>query len=136
MTQEEKDLLLKDLSARLLYRVKVIRYIERNNKVEQLIPEMDLSLRLFELSISNHEYILKPYLRPLSSMTEEEFDDMFKQLYSAQEEFFRNCSNNDTIRKIIANDIVRYDWLNEHHFDYRGLIEKGLALEAPEGTYK
>jgi hypothetical protein len=29
-----------------------------------------------------------------------------------------------------------YDWLNAHHFDYRGLIEKGLALEAPEGMYK
>jgi hypothetical protein len=29
-----------------------------------------------------------------------------------------------------------FDWLNAHHFDYRGLIEKGLALEAPEGMYK
>ena len=28
------------------------------------------------------------------------------------------------------------DWLNAHHLDYRGLIEKGLALEAPEGIYK
>jgi hypothetical protein len=27
------------------------------------------------------------------------------------------------------------DWLNAHHFDYRGLIEKGLAIEAPEGMY-
>ena len=47
MKQEDKDLLLRDLSARLTYGVKVVRYIERNNKVEQLIPEMDLSLRLF-----------------------------------------------------------------------------------------
>ena len=29
-----------------------------------------------------------------------------------------------------------YDWLLKHHFDYRGLIEKGLALEAPKGIYE
>ena len=72
MKQEDKDLLLRDLSARLTYGVKVVRYIERNNKVEQLIPEMDLSLRLFELSISNQWFIIKPYLRPISSLTDEE----------------------------------------------------------------
>ena len=80
----------------------------------------------------NSVYI-KPYLRPLSSMTEEEYDDMFHQLYSAQEEFFRNCSNTDTIGKLIANDMVRYDWLDKNMFDYRGLIPKGLALEAKDG---
>jgi len=67
-----------------------------------------------------------PYLRPMSSMTEEE-----KKIYS---NFF--------ISKEIDNfdfDIPNYDtidWLNAHHFDYRGLIEKGLALEAPEGMYE
>ena len=75
---------------------------------------------------------IKPYLHPLSSMTEEEFDDMFNKLYSAQEEVFRNCSNTDTIGKIIANDSVRYDYLNKKMFDYRGLIPKGLAIEVTE----
>lgn len=28
------------------------------------------------------------------------------------------------------------DWLLAHHFDYRGLIPMGLALEATEGMYK
>ena len=36
----------------------------------------------------------------------------------------------------IANEQSMFDWLKVHHFDYRGLIEKGLALEAPEGMYK
>ena len=68
----------------------------------------------------------------MSSMTEKEFDDMFNQFYSAQEEFFRNCSNTDTIGKLIANDTVRYDWFYEHHFDVRHLIEKNLAIEVTE----
>jgi hypothetical protein len=68
----------------------------------------------------------KPYLRPMSSMTEED-----RQEY-------------DSKRKHICDDYNRYcfdsiesiDWLNAHHFDYRGLIEKGLAIEAPEDMYK
>lgn len=59
---------------------------------------------------------VKPYLRPMSSMTEEEYQEF-------------------------GYDVLRYtprefDWLNTHHFDYRGLIEKGLALEAPKDMYK
>lgn len=73
---------------------------------------------------------IKPYLRPLSSMTDEERDE------------FRNVGG------IMAHNLQHdswalsaftpeaYDWLNAYHFDYRGLIEKGLALEAPEGMYK
>ena len=68
----------------------------------------------------------------MSSMTEEEYDEMFQQLYSAQDEFFRNCSNTDTIGKTITYDLVRYDWLNKNMFDYRGLIPKDLALSTEE----
>ena len=69
----------------------------------------------------NAEYrYLRPYLRPLSSMTEEE-----KFMYFQLSE----C-------KSIGGKAEFIDWLNAHHFDYRGLIEKGLALEAPEGMYK
>ena len=59
----------------------------------------------------------KPYLRPMSSMTEEE---------------------TDTYDRLVMSNApwVVDDWLNAHHFDYRGLIEKGLALEAPEDMYK
>ena len=130
MTQEDKNLLLRDLSARLLHRVKVVRYIERNNNIEQLISEMDLSLRLFELSLSNQEFIIKPYLRPISSMTEDErkeYNDIVKNTID-----FYDCPKSEEI----CFFLVPVEWLNARHFDYRGLIDKGLALEAPEGLYK
>ena len=65
----------------------------------------------------------KPYLRPMSSMTEEEK----KELNNVLE--FQYYSDDSCMCEST-------DWLNAHHFDYRGLIERGLALEAPEGMYK
>ena len=59
----------------------------------------------------------KPYLRQLGSMTDEELYEW-------------------THTWIMDTTAEKYDWLNAHHFDYRGLIEKGLALQAPEGMYK
>ena len=65
---------------------------------------------------------VKPYLRPMSSMTEEE-----------KAEYHSLC---DSYYGIYFDTVDSIDWLNAHHFDYRGLIEKGLAIEAPEGMYK
>jgi hypothetical protein len=61
----------------------------------------------------------KPYLFPLSSMTKEQKIEcqLIKHL----------CSDD--------NSFVLFDWYNKNHFDYRGLIEIGLAIEAPEGMY-
>ena len=134
MTQEEKELLFKDLSARLPYGV-IGEYSWKGKKPynRELTGNLYDELNSSWNSTEDSKFI--PYLRPLSSMTEEEYDDMFSQIYSAQEEFFRNCSNVDTIGKIIANDSVRYDYLNKKMFDYRGLIPKGLAIEASEGMY-
>ena len=79
----------------------------------------------------------KPYLRPMSSMTEEERDSLeyYINEYGDLEKWGSGeggCSTFD-----IQKEVMPYiDWLNKHHFDYRGLIEKGLALEAPEGMYK
>ena len=66
------------------------------------------------------DLIVKPYLRPMSSMTEEE-----KLEYVIAW---------DSRQPYLPTEAM--DWLNEYHFDYRDLIEKGLALEAPEGMYK
>ena len=115
MTQQDKDLLLRDLSARLPYGVKAIRYIERNNKVEQLIPELNLSFRLVELFISNHEFIVKPYLRPISSMTKDEEKEYNKTLCVIHGH--GSFSTIDT-----------FDYLLSHHFDVHDLIPKGLAI--------
>ena len=114
MTQEEKDLLLQDLCARLPYKVKVeCTFIPENNGYMCEMSAHSIAL------ISNNEWSVKPYLRPMSSMTEEE-----------RVEYKRLCVN-----AAICNDYQQVDYLNSNHFDYRGLIEKGLALEAPEGMY-
>lgn len=105
MTQEEKQLLLKDLCARLPYGVKV--------DVNFYYATKELSCGLIQ-DLFLDEKSLRPYLRPMSSMTDEECKEVGKH--------------------ITIYDTV--DWMNEHHFDYHGLIEKGLALEAPEGMYK
>lgn len=138
MRQENKELLLKDLCERLPYGVKAQVCGWDEEKGEVKVPLQIYSINTdgyvyFETNDYDVNYLpvedVRPYLRPMSSMTEEEYDDMFHQFYSAQEEFFRNCSNTDTIRKIITYDMVKYNWLNKKMFDYRGLIPKGLAIE-------
>jgi hypothetical protein len=71
-------------------------------------------------------YQIKPYLRPMSSMTEEEYEN-FRETFKWFEQFDK---------LIFEWTYKSYDWLNKHHFDYRGLIPKGLALEALENMYK
>ena len=138
MTQEDKQLLLKDLCARLPYGVKIwIKWDKNPSPITTSI-------------LGNYWYTvgddIKPYLRPLSSMTYEERQD-------ARERFFNGSDHYDIddIGEIYADTYQPYttvytlsfarlsgyiDWLNKHHFDYNYLIEKGLALEAPEGMYK
>ena len=69
-----------------------------------------------------------PYLRSMSNMTEEE-----------KAEYTSYCFEQPFLQKDKTPNLgsvpMCIDWLNAHHFDYRGLIEKGLALEAPEGMY-
>ena len=138
MEQKDKDLLLADLCARLPYGVK-FKWCD-NFHVDDYYTLVGINEGQITGRDVNQDDCLffwgkdkiKPYLRPLSSITEEEYDEMFQQLYSAQEEFFRNCSNTDTIGKTIAYDWVRYDWLNKNMFDYRGLIPKDLALSTDE----
>ena len=115
MTQEETQLLLKDLCARLPYGVKL------NNGLK--LRSIDTLTQIISCSGSDKKIdCIKPYLRPLSSMTEEEWDEYY------------HYGTVGTLN--LKNEACGIDWLNEHHFDYRDLIEKGLALEAPEGMYK
>ena len=109
MTQEDKELLLKDLCARLPYGV---RY-----KGDCGWPINPYQHTTALCNILNAEEPLI-YLRPMSSMTEEEWKEYSQAIG-------KSFSFTDEV-----------DWLNAHHFDYRGLIEKGLALEAPEDMYK
>lgn len=131
MTQEEKDLLLKDLCARLPYGVKAIVKTHKGENVGKIISvSTKNNIILGELYNGKECFWLdygsfKPYLRPMTSMTKEE-----KVIYSNYKIVVRDLG----IVFEYNLDFVT-EWLLKHHFDYRGLIEKGLAIEAPEGMY-
>ena len=148
MTQEEKQLLLKYLCAILPFCVK--GKVETTDANGNDIKDEGVLNSVFineygkaYICIEGMEYELedfKPYLRPMTSMT----DDEFQELHSICPHSTINKTNNPMwIVGISGSDYGRIsrvdeisdfiDWLNEHHFDYRGLIEMGLALEAPEG---
>ena len=134
---EEKSLLLRDLSARLSYGV----ICNDSRHGDSRITEIDI----VEETVYCHdfdEYVdvgkIKPYLRPMSSMTEEEKDefrlDFHYYFYIGYEYSLNNKDGSYMMPMFVMRDY--FDWLNAHHFDYRGLIEKGLALEALEGMYE
>jgi len=134
LTIEEKSLLLQDLCARLPYSVKcypVITNGEPNTIGGYCEVLNDFYIRevggWFPISM------IKPYLRPMSSMTKEERKELLEIAVALS-------YNKDDI--IIGTQINSFrqldgvlDLFNSHHLDWRGLIEKGLALEAPEGMY-
>jgi len=130
MTQEYIELLLKDLSSRLLYGVKGIITYDKSNTT---FTVEGIDNNVLHLSDAEDCYVedFKPYLRPMSSMTEREKEEI-KPLFSKfTNEFGKR------VLVVRQNKMTLYqDWLNAHHFDYRGLIDKGLALEASEDMYK
>lgn len=140
MIQKDKELLLKDLCARLSYKtyvktVKGIGYVYAIN-----------TSQLVELSVANDsEYWsevfnideIKPYLRPLSSMTEEEKKDILQLLnihgdIDNEGNLLLGVECNIVILKVCKKYLGE---LNKRMFDVCHMIEKGLALEAPEGMY-
>ena len=128
MTPQEKQLLLKDLCERLPYGVMVEITSDGGMMEASYNMRLDAGL-LADLLHSEDDF--KPYLRPMSSMTEEEKKEFqaCHCVYELHPDFQPMMCN-------LANELNMLDWLNAHHFDYRGLIVKGLALEAPEGMYK
>lgn len=128
MTQNEKDLLIKDLCARLPYGVKVklgdnpnIFDLEYRIKFAVMYGDSDKLEDI--LDITN----IKPYLFPLSSMTEkqkEELDNMFNEEDDICEKIKTDNFELSFYRKSI------FDFLNKYHLDWRGLIPMGLAIDA------
>ena len=121
MTQEDKELLIKDLCARLPYNVICQVEFKENGKYNSkvmLLSGIFTDEAYFTTkggSIYSNEY--KPYLFSLSSMTDYQKSDY---------QFITERWMNDPSHSI--SDSI--DWLNKNHFDYRGLIEKGLAIDA------
>lgn len=121
MTQEDKKLLFKDLSVRLPYHVRVKVWLKDGTTEEGALNlEHNYADVLRDAFYYNKIVNIKPYLRPMSSMTEEE-----QSVFSSKCELTTDANG----EKVWAVKIEGYDWLNAHHFDYRGLISKGLAIE-------
>ena len=128
MKQEDKELLLRYLSMTLPYGIQVkvegdnepytLLSIYPNNGIVLIGINMGGVYATSKVKIDT----VKPYLRPMSSMTKEE----------RKEHNLHRLSKWSTYAEYCANVI---DWLHAHHFDYRCLIKKGLALEAPNGMY-
>ena len=137
MTQEEKDLLLKELCARLPYGVKInlhntifeIYFVEKQD-----LHNVYVGLKENNEQVSQQTNILniKPYLRPMSSRTEEEDDFIQQCMDIVEDENYHDGFSPSAWSSM--GDFVNY--CNQHYLDYNGLIGKGLALEAPEDMYK
>ena len=153
MPNKDKELLVKDLYARLPY--KPICFKENTNCIilNSVLLEKDVySFRTGKPTVNDygqHDYYktivleLKPFLRPLSSMTKEEKEELEQkniriEVFNAKivkaYKYYHNIWEQPPLE--LEDWLVLIDWLNAHHFDYRGLIEKGLALEVPEGMYE
>lgn len=136
MTKGDKKLLLKDLGTRLPYRV-IVDYgynsFDVNGNCIKHGSKCILTCYLLDILSPRQnvkgEYI-KPYLRPMSSMTDEEIREFTRFASISQHRFFIGDSY------FWYNTYEEEDWLNAHHFDYRGLIDKGLAIEASNDMYK
>lgn len=135
MTQEHKDLLLKDLCARLPYGVKA--YVKNWSKLDQKYYENIYTVKsafpsLNEVHVQSEkgsvdvilghvDYVIKPYLFPLSSMTEEQKEELIKLINTGQND------NNEFMRSR-----CRIEFYHINHFDYIGLIPMGLAIDATD----
>jgi len=122
IADEDKDLLYIDLCARLPHHGLIVRWGDDDFNIIGVGFGRITLLKPFMSNISGSPLVeeVRPYLRPMSSMTEEE-----RRIYDCLACDFDGISMSNSI-----------DWLNKNMFDYRGLIEKELALEAPEHMYK
>ena len=139
MTKEEKQLLIKDLCARLLYWPNVKTVDDDDAYIVGLDDTEDglFYVHILEdgdsydttMSVEN----FKPYLRPLSSITEKEKEEASEAI-----EIELNALQGPSGFTVenAASSAFQIDFYNKHHLDYRGLIPMGLALEAPKDMYK
>lgn len=159
MTQEEKQLLLQDICMRLPHGVNVYcewNYLDGEKENDSgILLDIDLlkdtilfkrsSGKCTRIPFNRIDGVVKPYLRSMSSMTEIEYlqldNIMNKRFGEALDlDISGRFENNDNQKEVKVIEVLgcseAIDYLNSIHIDYRGLIPKGLAIEAPEGMYK
>lgn len=145
MTQKDRELLLRDLCPRLPYNIICQVEFKENGKYNSkvmLLSGIFTDEAYFTTkggSIYSNEY--KPYLFPLSSMTDEQkrefykfFDEGITESANETRQWLRTKRADETMRPITIAYVMVHklviEWLNKNHFNYRGLIEKGLAIDA------
>lgn len=131
MTQEEIELLIKDLCARSPYDV---QGITSEGVTTPLLHrgEADWDI-LTSLNYRIVKHGWRPYLRTMSSMTDEELKEFaYTILQQPDLDAVRNWQTLDIELRELSKAL---DWLNKKMFDYHGLIPMGLALKSPEGRY-
>ena len=148
-TNEDKQLLLKDLCARLPYGVKILNSISDVQVLTAVNYQNQTVQATGFYPFDQHEYrieYIKPYLRSIDSMTDEEFESLNKASDYSLEKTIAHTTGEILIgsKEIFWDDGTGYeymslfdisnciDWLNKNHFDYRGLIKKGLAVKVTE----
>ena len=119
MKKEDKELLLKDLCSRIMYGVKCTVYEDTSVYTLSGVLSDNVHNELYFKELDWKEcdgfadaQYCKPYLFPISSMTDEQKEDMIKSSVG------------------IGSDKNVFDWYNKNHFDYRGLIPMSLAIDA------
>lgn len=150
MTDEEKDMLLKDLATRLPYGVKVHCEWHEHQDDEPTadtgeLVSVDMKDRTIMFHRSDGHYwtavpfnrdgcTVKPYLRPIESMTEDERRVLKSQMLKDIDEL-DETEESKVFTKGICQNAANLDYINAHHLDYRGLTGRDLAYEAPEDMY-
>lgn len=155
MTQEYKELLLKDLCARLPYGVKAYiknwskldrKYYEGIYTIESIHPSLNTILSYsergsVEVIVGHYDYEIKPYLFPLSSITNEMVEELNANGFFKYRNTIANVSHLESKNRI-SKEIYTYldiecisfliEYFHSHHIDYKGLIEKGLAIDCTD----
>ena len=136
MTREDKELLLKDLSARLPYgvKIKLTRRVMGEGTYTNTTLEPNHIKQL--LNDEDGDTEIKPYLFPMSSMTEEEFTKLKEYSSLKYDQLDLTSFQNGTYKcldfylsEVSSGAVIRvFDWLNKYHFDYRDLIQMDLAI--------
>ena len=132
ITKVDKALIVRDLCARLPYGVICEvkdEAISRTYKLTAMHFDCGCGFNNNGVFYGWASFDIKPYLRPLSSMTKEERNEFVRIMFV---DIKGLASIYDYIKPTIEHLTIAGDWLNAHHFDYRGLIEKGLAIEVTE----
>lgn len=147
MTEQEKELLIKNYCARLPYGLKLNFYARATNEnvlctLLGIEPESDKPIiaKTDNGSFTFTQDHVKPYLRPLSTMTQEERDEwgeiIYQPLIKLEQYDYEGLGVERAPYCFAESNANAFEWMLKKQFDYDHLIEKGLALEAPEGMYE